>query len=311
MPAEISVVIPTHDRPAGLTRLLGALSRQSIDGERFEVIVVDDGSAAPVQISGKGLNLRVVRHQQPRGPAAARNSGWRGAATPIVAFVDDDCAPAEGWLEAMLGAAGAAGRQAVIQGRIEPLPIQRDRLHPLSHTIEVGGLSRLFVSAHIAYPRSLLERLGGFDESFNRAGGEDVELGARAMQAGARAHFALDAVVYHEVRRLSLLEHVRHTLKWTDGVRALAMHPELRTLLILRLFWKPTHPWLLAAAAALIARCPRLAALAGVPYLAHYRRVYRGQPGALTRALPTHLAIDACEVGTALVGSIRHRTLML
>lgn len=306
MPPEISVVIPTHDRPGGLARLLAALGRQTLAPERFEVLVVDDGSTVPAQARGDAP-ARIIRHQRPRGPAAARNSGWRHATAPLVAFIDDDCTPAEGWLDGLLAAADGAG--VVIQGRVLPMP--HEPQHPLSHTIEVAGADGLFVSANIAYPRVLLDHLGGFDESFTRACGEDVELGARALRSGALLQFAADAVVYHEVRPMNLRDHVRHTLKWTDSVRALAMHPELRRLLVAGVFWKPTHPWMLASAAALVAGRPRLTAVMVMPYLVHYRRVYGGDLAELVRSLPVHVAVDACEIATAAAGSLRHRTLML
>lgn len=306
MPVDVSVVVPTHDRPAGLARLLDALRRQTLTPERFEVIVVDDGSQQPVSIEVNGLQLRVMRHERPRGPAAARNAGWREARADTVAFIDDDCAPEAGWLEAVLRAAD--GQRTVVQGAIAAMPDQVR--HPLSHTIEVGGPTILFISANIAYPRSLLAELGGFDERLKRAG-EDADLGARATKAGARLRFAPDALVYHDVRDLSLVEHVRHTLKWTDAVRVLARHPELRSLLVLGVFWKPTHPWLIGAAAALAARRPRLMALALAPYVLRYLRIYEGDVQRLARALPQHVVIDASEIVTAVIGSVRHRTLML
>lgn len=302
-------MIPTYDRPDSLTRLLHALGRQSIGCERFETIVVDDGSEARVVVPSDRLHVRVIRHERPRGPAAARNSGWRAASAGTVAFIDDDCAPAEGWLEGLLEAAD--GEHTVVQGRVAPMPDQAHELRPLSHTIEVGGPTPLFISANIAYPRALLERVGGFDERFRSACAEDAELGARATHAGAVVRFAPDALVYHEVRQLSLAGHIRHTLKWTDGVAALAMHPELRGLLRLGIFWKPTHPWLLGAGAAIGARRPRLAALALSPYLVHYLRVYGGDLSGLARGLPSHLVIDCCEIATAVAGSVRHGTLML
>lgn len=304
---EVSVVIPAHGRPERLARLLDGLRRQSISAERFEVLVVDDGSPEPLSVPPDGLELLVLRHPQARGPAAARNTGWRAARADLVAFIDDDCVPAERWLEAIRDAADGDG--VVVQGKVAATA--GDRRHPLSHTIEVDGPSQLFVSANIAYPRGLLARLGGFDERFTRACAEDVELGARAAGAGSLLRFAPDALVYHEVRELSLAGHIRHTLKWTDAARALALHPELRELLILRVFWKPTHPWLIAAAIGLAMRRPRLATLALLPYLLHYARVYERDLGRLAPALPRHLVIDLAEVLTALAGSARHRTLML
>lgn len=286
--------------------MLAGLRRQTLAADRFEVIVVDDGSLAPAAVDPDGLQVRVLRHERPRGPGAARNSGWRQARADIVAFIDDDCTPDAGWLDAVLRAADRA--QVVVQGPVKPMPDQAR--NPLSHTIEVGGPTMLFVSANIAYPRPLLARLRGFDERFRRAG-EDAELGARATKAGAVVKFAPDALVYHEVRDLSLAEHIRHTLKWMDAVGALAIHPELRSLLILGVFWKATHPWLIGASAAFAARRPRIAALALVPYAMRYLRIYRGDARRLARAFPQHLVIDTAEIVTVAVGSVRHRTLML
>jgi glycosyltransferase involved in cell wall biosynthesis len=307
---EISVVVPTHNRPAGLATVVAALKEQTVGSDRFDVIVVDDGSDQPQQVDADGIAARVVRHEQARGPAAARNSGWRAAQAPVVAFVDDDCAPSPRWLEAILGAADGSD-SVVVQGPVGPPPDERAGITPLTHTIEVGGPSRLFVSCNIAFSRALLERTGGFDESFKRACGEDVELGARIEKAGAQVCWADDALVHHEVRPLGLAGVLRQTLKWTDSVRTLSMHPELRELLTARVFWKPTHPLLLLAGAGVATRRPLIAAVAAAPYVRHYRRVHGGSVGAAARWLPVHLAIDATEVGTAVAGSIRHRTLML
>lgn len=303
------MVIPSHDRPEGLARLLAGLRRQTLPPERFEVVVVDDGSSVPVAVDPDGLQIRVVRNDRSRGPAAARNVGWRAARGAIVAFIDDDCVPSERWLEALIEA--AQGEQVIVQGRVAPLPEQLERRRPLSHTIEVDGLTPLFISANIAYPRSLLERVGGFDESFTRGAGEDAELGARATRAGGTARFSPQALVYHEVRERSLTEHIRHTIKWIDAVGALARHPELRGLLTLRVFWRPTHLWLLLACAGLLGRRPGIAAGLLAPYVLHYRRIYGADARGLARALPTHLVIDLCEIGTAAAGSVRHGTLML
>jgi glycosyltransferase involved in cell wall biosynthesis len=306
---QVAVVIPTHGRPAALQRLLDAISRQELARDRFEVIVVDDGSPEPVRPAPGGLALTVVRHERSQGPAAARNAGWRVARAPTIAFVDDDCVPAPGWLSALLA---ASGPDVVVQGAVAPAlsPGVREP-RPLEHTISVGGPTPLFVSANIAYPRRLLERLGGFDESYRRASGEDADLGARAVASGAPTVFAPDALVHHDVVTRTLGQHLRHTLKWTDGVRALAAHPQLRGLLVARVFWKPTHPWLLGALLALGARRPGLALVAMLPWVRHYRRRYAEYPDEMVRALPAHLVIDLTEIGVVVAGSLRHRTVML
>ena len=297
-------MVPTKDRPAGLAAVVAALADQTLDGDRFEVIVVDDGSSPPQRPSEERLAMRVIRHERARGPAAARNAGWRAAHAPLVAFVDDDCRPAPGWLAAIVEAAAGGDGAVVVQGPVGPPPGERWRLTPLAHTIEVGGPGGLFVSANIAYARALLERTGGFDERFRRACGEDLELGARATAAGAEVRWAPAAAVEHEVRELGFLGTLRQTLKWTDAVRALAMHPELRDLLVARVFWRPSHPLLLLAAAGLATRRPLLALAAAAPYARH-----RSRGG--VRWLPVHAAIDATEIATVVAGSVRHRALML
>ncbi len=308
---KISVVVPTCNRPRSLAALVAGLRTQRLPANEFEVIVVDDGSKPPIELAADGLAVRVLRHEHPRGPGAARNTGWQAALAPTIAFIDDDCVPSEQWLAELHESCSSADSDAsVVQAPVQPQPAQRDRLRPLSHTIEVTGPDRLFACCNIAYSRALLQRLGGFDERLRRSG-EDVDLGTRALKAGASAGFAPGAVVYHEITQPGLAGLIRHTLKWTDSVRVLSMHPELRQLLIAGIFWKRTHPLLLLAVAGIASRRRLLSLAACVPYLDHYRRVYRGQYRQLVKALPVHVVLDATEVATVLAASVRHRSLML
>src|SRR4051812_1163898 len=96
-PHDVTVVIPVKDRAAELARLLAALRADPATRE-LPVIVVDDGSARPVQADG----VRVIRHETARGPAAARNTGLGVATTATVAFLDSDCVPRPGWLPFLL-----------------------------------------------------------------------------------------------------------------------------------------------------------------------------------------------------------------
>src|SRR3982074_1756325 len=100
---EVSVVVASHDRPARLAALLEALRAQELGRDAFEVVVVDDGSApgtAAVLDAERNrgeLDLVVLRHERARGPAAARNAGWRRARASLIAFTDDDCRPPPHW----------------------------------------------------------------------------------------------------------------------------------------------------------------------------------------------------------------------
>ena len=307
MTPDVTVVAPSHNRPEGVEALLRSLARQELATDAFEVVVVDDGSERPLDAGALGriapeLSLRVLRHDTPRGPAAARNTGWRSARGRLVAFVDDDCVATPGWLQALLDAASHSD-EVIVQGHTEPDPERRDRIGPFSVTLRIAGPNRLYQTCNLAYPRALLERLGGFDESFRHACGEDVDLGLRAEAAGGRLEYAPGALVYHDVKEPGVWRIVRRMHIWTDAVRIQSMYPEMRRFLTYGVFWKPSHPPLvLALAGLLLALGGRRAALIlALPYVAHYRG----------RDLPAHAAVDTAELATMVAGSVKHRTLML
>ncbi|WP_156448539.1 glycosyltransferase family 2 protein, partial [Mycobacterium sp. NAZ190054] len=90
MTLDATLVIPTIGRKS-LSRLLSALAAD--DGMRpAEIIVVDDRVVSGPLSLPDGLPIQVV-HSDGRGPAAARNVGWRAAATRWVCFLDDDVLP--------------------------------------------------------------------------------------------------------------------------------------------------------------------------------------------------------------------------
>jgi glycosyltransferase involved in cell wall biosynthesis len=256
----------------------------------FESIVVDDGSNEEVALDRPaGLDLRMLRLNAPRGPAGARKSGWLRALT-----------------EAHRRAPGA-----VLQGRTEPHPAELHRLGAFSRSQRVTGLGVNFQACNIAYPRELLDRLGGFDESFAHYG-EDADLAWRALAGGAQATFVPDALVHHAVHDAGALALLRDAPCWSDAVRCFARHPGMRSAFRHRIFWRASHEDLLLAAAGLaLRRRTRCASLAlGVPYLRRLRTQHGGWPGTLA-ALPAHAAIDAAEIAAMVRGSIRFRTLVL
>ncbi|RVX42100.1 glycosyl transferase family 2 [Nonomuraea polychroma] len=144
-------------------------------------------------------HVRVVRSGG-GGPAAARNAGWRAADTPWVVFLDDDVIPEPGWAEAVWkdlvdlpeDVAGSQGRIVV------PLPSGR---RPTDAERNTAGLAdALWVTADMAYRRSVLEAVGGFDERFPRAYREDADLALRVAQAGHRLVRG-ERVTAHPVRQ--------------------------------------------------------------------------------------------------------------
>ncbi|MFP3899348.1 MAG: mycofactocin biosynthesis glycosyltransferase MftF [Acidimicrobiia bacterium] len=206
-PGDVAVVVPTHDRPGGLARTLERL------GSVGEVVVVDDGSAdaGATAAVAAAAGARLVRHGRSRGPAAARNAGWRAADAPVIAFVDADVEPSRGWLTPLLGhladeaVAAAAPRVAPLVPPGTPAWLaayERVRspldLGPVEAPVRPGGRVPYVPTATLVVRRSALEDLGGFDEAM--AYGEDVDLVWRLAARGATVRYEPGAVVRHPVR---------------------------------------------------------------------------------------------------------------
>jgi glycosyltransferase involved in cell wall biosynthesis len=316
----VSVVVATHNRAERLRALISSLERQTLDPSNYEVVVVDDGSSdrtAEVLARAErecGMQFRSIALGSSRGPAPARDTGWRTASAPIIAFTDDDCEAHPEWLEAGLGAMeGDALR--VVQGRTEPIPAERSRLGPFTRTIEVTALDAGFQTCNIFYPRALLERIGGFDvEEFDRApGGEDADLAWRAIKAGAAAVFAPAALVHHAVNELGPGGKLRVAARWTTPMRAYVRHRELREAhFVKRYFWKGSHYLLTRAllALALPRRLRWLAPWMVLPYLQEIERRRRRERAARW-ILPYYLVHDLVECWAIFRAAVRYRHPMI
>jgi GT2 family glycosyltransferase len=311
----VSVVVSTFDRPERLTRLLAGLRGQQLGAEEFEVIIVDNGSGpatgAVLELERElgQLQLRTIRHQTTLGPAGGRNSGWRCAQAPLVAFTDDDCVPTPAWLRAGLAAARARPG-AIIQGRTEPEPGELGGDLLLSRTVSVSGLGPQYETCNIFYPRQALESLGGFDERFGlRPAGEDTDLAWRALERGYQATFAQDALVHHAVQRLGLIGTLRDATRWGACARLFAVHPQTRAILHRRLFWNVWHFLLLRSALALLA--PRWLRRLVLTRHALSLRARGRRAGAGSWSVPFLLLHDAIETAAILRGAVRHRTAVI
>jgi histidinol-phosphate phosphatase family protein len=172
---RFDAVVPTTARPqlGRLVEMLAAVAER--------VIVVDDRRAgAPLALPA---NVEVLRSGG-RGPAAARNLGWRAGSAPWIAFLDDDVVPGADWT-ARLAAdlTGVAARVAASQGRVR-VPLPGDR-RPTDWERNVGALERSrWITADLAVRRAALVQVGGFDERFPRAYREDADLALRLRAAG-------------------------------------------------------------------------------------------------------------------------------
>ncbi len=202
-----SIVIPSYARPDRLSSCLEALERLDYPRDRFEVIVVDDGSPEPLRHVVDGLRdrltVRLVR-QAHAGPATARNTGAAGARGEFVAFTDDYCAPAADWLRC-LAKRFASAPHAMLGGRtINALPEQIcssasqtliDYLYACYNA--EPERARFFTSNNMAVPAEDFRRVGGFDVRFPLAAAEDRDLCERWFREGRPMIYVSEARVHH------------------------------------------------------------------------------------------------------------------
>jgi len=326
---EISVVVPTFNRADRCQALLGALAAQTLAAERFEVLIVDDCSTddTPTVLAAGEANvsyrLRPLRTATNSGPAAARNLGWRQAAAPLVAFLDDDCMPEPGWLEAGLSFLTDHPAVGVAQGRTTAPPgVDVSQLQGRHVWRVIEAATPYFDACNIFYRRDGLEATGGFDEDAwwpchgwpgctPVAWGEDSAAGWAVVEAGWGRGFVPGAVAVHDVEQRSLGWHLRHAYLDHVIIGLAVAHPGYRR----EAFWRPWAyrredvAFLAALAGVFAARRWRPAALAALPYL-WWRRPSVRRPGFVV-SCAQHVAVDAARAAGQLTGAVKHRTFVL
>jgi len=200
----VDIVVPCYQRPDLLDACLTSL-RETVPGAR--IIVVDDASPSPrVAEVARAHGATLRRHGTNRGPAAARNTGFREANSPIVAFVDADCVATPGWLSTLVVHFDDP-RVAAVAPRIVPLTSRSDLLSryqavrsaldmgPRPELVKPGAPLGFLPSAALAVRAA---DLPVFDERLRV--GEDVDLVWRLADAGALVRYEPNAVVTHEIR---------------------------------------------------------------------------------------------------------------
>lgn len=311
-----SVVVPVRDRAGLLAACLTGLADQTAD--RFEVVVVDDGStdssARVARAFADRLDLRVVTTPGV-GAVEARRRGVAAARAPYLAFTDSDCVPAPDWVAAGVAALDAGAD--LVQGRTRAAGPRS----PLHRAVAAAPGDGLYATCNVFYRRDAYDAGGGFDPAaadrlgFRPGGrqralgmGEDTLLGWRVRRRGRAVHTE-DAVVAHHVFPPDLADDLR---RWwmAGGFPGLVREvPELRRGFLRAgvLVPGPARPLLLTAGALAVVGRRRTAVLPLAGWvLATGRRVgWRPRWWA-------HALLHDAVVETALVaGSARARTIVL
>lgn len=243
---DISVVIPTYNRIATLQRCLDALSRQTLEPGRFEIVVVDDGSTDGTDsLIQSRPDVRYLRQPRNAGPAAARNRGVRAARGELVLFIGDDIIAQPELLAQHVAAHRQLGGESVAVLGYAPWSREQEITPLMRYLFEGRAFQQFrydaiadpdnvpygyFYTCNLSVKRAFLLSNGLFDEDFRYAYGEDTELAYRLQRRGLHLVFRQELVADHE-HPTSYRSARRRTR--TAGRVALLMaskHPELADL---------------------------------------------------------------------------------
>lgn len=256
MPIDISIVIPTVNREQILKKVLQALLDQTYPKEKYEIIVVDDGSndgtpqmiKSLIDLQKNPKTHEIIRYlrqvEGKKGPAAANNLGIRNANGNYILFLNDDVIADARLIEEHIKY-HEQYKDIIVQGRV----INTSSLEDLGkkHAGYSGGYSDLsfgyFTTWNCSIKIDLLLKAGLFDEDFRNLCWEDVELGYRLRKFGVRQKYNRDAFGYHFRKEFDLKD-----LDWVKrksvnmGLNAIMYyrkHPVLEVKISTQCFWLP------------------------------------------------------------------------
>lgn len=243
-----SVIIPTYNREDLLRRTLQSLAGQTLSADRFEVLVVDDGSTDKTRTVAKSLgntlNIRYF-YQRHRGyrVARARNIGIRNALSPVCIFIDSGVMAHSECLEAHVASHAASSTPLALCGYVYGFNEDNEDAEQIRQLIGNDGADAaihklaesgrfidlreefytkytdnfsdlpapwlVFWTCNASAPTGLLRSISMFDENFQSWGAEDIDVGYRLFRAGARV----------AVNRKALSLHYPHPKSYVDNMR--------------------------------------------------------------------------------------------
>ncbi|MDQ6662519.1 MAG: glycosyltransferase, partial [Chloroflexota bacterium] len=260
--------------------------------------------------------IPIIGISRSHGPAAARNIGWRAACGEIIAFTDDDCIPASGWLKA--GCAAFVDGIAAVSGRI--IVPRSDT--PTDYEYNVAYLEHSkFITANSFYQRSALLSVGGFDERFTVSWREDSDLFFTLLKQNNKYTFAPEATVIHPVRPAPWGISLRQQRKSMFNALLYKKHRDL--------YWQkiqPSPPWhYYSIMVALLALCisiwkrAKLTALSSLfiwiyltgQFCLQRLRHTSHTPGHVVEMIVTSILIPPLAIFWRITGMIKFRVLFL
>ncbi len=214
----VSVCVCTANRANELTFALESLARLRMPpGRAVEFIIVDNAStdATPEVLNAAAawFPFPLVVLQEPvRGSSSAHNCALRHARGEVIAWTDDDCVPAEDWIERILAHFDEDPALDLLTGRVElydpthyPITVNTS-LEP-AILDEMRAYANFVIGCNLAFRRSLIDRIGVYDPRFGAGAplraAEDSDFAFRALRQGCRISYAPDVLLYHNHKRVT------------------------------------------------------------------------------------------------------------
>jgi glycosyltransferase involved in cell wall biosynthesis len=201
---KVSIIIPTYRRAKLIKECLISIFNQKINKNYYEVIVVSDGFDEKTDIIIKSFNkfynLKYIK-QKKSGPATARNNGIKKAKGHILVFLDDDCIIDGSWIKNIINAHKKYKEAGAIAGSITPIKL--NLISEFSNGLEARSSLKdgeVFMPSLInnsSYKDWAIKKVKGFDESFRRASGEDVEFNYKLYKENIKTIFIKNIKIRH------------------------------------------------------------------------------------------------------------------
>ena len=200
----ISLIVPAYNEEGYLPACLDAIM-ENVAGKVIEIIVVDNNSTDRTKQVIENYPAVTYVFEPCKGITRARQRGFLAATGDVLAYVDADTLPPQGWIEQIWEQFGTKKDLACLSG-----PYSFYDLSGLRNKVSRGWfvaarpLYRLtgyiIVGGNFAIRRDVLEKMGGFDSTIEFYG-EDVDIAKRAGKQG-KVHFSSRFVMPTSGRRM-------------------------------------------------------------------------------------------------------------
>jgi len=202
----VSIIIPALNYTKQLYYCLLALERQDYPKNRYEVIVVDNGSQDGIEKLKKFFPFFIFTYERKKNSYAARNKGISIAKGKILGFLDADCIPIRSWIKKGVESIETNLNCGLVGGRIEFFyspkgPNVIEFLETITCLKQKNFIykQRFSATANMFTLKEIIDKIGGFD--FNLESGGDRIFGNKVFSAGYNLIYRDDLVVWHPARR--------------------------------------------------------------------------------------------------------------